>query len=198
MYVLKISMISNDGLIKINTTSNNIRVVSPNVYDNSNYHHNFQLTFNGTFVTSQKSIYISTIYNYYVVKYNIELIGDILCISGSVKFSAGVDQSNATVQQLLTVGSYNDSYTILPGYPLVYFSLNTYQFNISSKSLSSSGSSLSSSESSKVFCCFSKHIIKFYFFIIKDFKLIFCWFDSWYSGCCSSTRRYCCCINFCL
>jgi hypothetical protein len=154
MYVLNIYMVSNDGLIKINSTSNNIRVVSPNITDNSIYYHNFQLTFNGTFVQSQKSIYMATIYNYYVTKYNVELIGDVECISGSIMFSAGIDQSNATVQQLLTVGSYNDSNSILPGYPLIYFSLDTYQFNISSKSLSSSAGGSSNQVKTFLFSLF--------------------------------------------
>ena len=98
------------------------------------------MTFNGTFIQSQKAIYISTIYNYYLLNYNVELIGPVECISGSVMFAAGIEQSNATVQQLLTIGSFNDTNRILPGYPLVYFLLDTYSFNITGKYLSQSSS----------------------------------------------------------
>ena len=138
MFVLRINVVSNDKQYNFNATSNNIRVVSPNISDDVSYHHNFQLKFNGTFIQSQKSIYISTIYNYYLRKYNVELIGPVECVSGSIMFAAGVDQSNATVQALLTIGSYNDSSVILPGYNLIYLLLDSYQLNITGKDLSSS------------------------------------------------------------
>jgi hypothetical protein len=54
MFVLQTNVASNDGKFKLNITSNNIRVVSPNVSVNSEYCHNFQLKFNGTFIPSQK------------------------------------------------------------------------------------------------------------------------------------------------
>ena len=135
--MFKINVVSNDGQFNISSISNNIRIVSPNIVDNSIYDYNFQLTFNGTFIQSQKAIYISTIYNYYLLNYNVELIGPIDCISGSVMFAAGIDQSNATSLELLTVGSFNDSDVILPGYPLIYFLLDTYTFNLTLKSISS-------------------------------------------------------------
>ena len=156
MFVLRVNIVSNDSQYNFNVTSNNIRVVSPNITENSAYYHNFQLKFNGTFIQSQKSIYISTIYNYYLQKYSIELIGPVECVSGSVMFAAGIDQSNATVQSLLTTGSYNDSSVILPGYPLIYLLLNTYELNFTSKSLSSSQSSASLSSNSVSFSCLKK------------------------------------------
>ena len=131
MFMFEIIAVSNDGQIQINTTSKIIRVVSPNISDNTNYYHNFQLKFNGTFVPSQQLIYISTIYNYFLINYGVELIGDIDCVAGSIMFAAGVDQSNATVQQLLINGTIKDANSVLPGYPLIMISLGNYQLNIS-------------------------------------------------------------------
>ena len=133
--MFEIIAVSNDGQIQINTTSKIIRVVSPNISDNTNYYHNFQLKFNGTFVPSQQLIYISTIYNYFLINYGVELIGDIDCVAGSIMFAAGVDQSNATVQQLLINGTIKDANSVLPGYPLIMISLGNYQLNISSEAI---------------------------------------------------------------
>jgi hypothetical protein len=146
MFVLQTNVASNDGKFKLNITSNNIRVVSPNVSVNSEYYHNFQLKFNGTFIPSQKSIYIATIYNYFLIKYNLELIGDVECVSGSIMFAAGVDQSDTSdAQQLLINGLISDANLILPGYPLVEISLGSYQTNVTNLETTTVPPSISSS-----------------------------------------------------
>jgi hypothetical protein len=146
MFVLQTNVASNDGKFQLNITSNNIRVVTPNVSVNTEYYHNFQLKFNGTFIPSQKSVYIATIYNYFLIKYNLELIGDVECVSGSIMFAAGVDQSGTSdAQQLLINGLINDANLILPGYPLVKISLGSYQTNVTNLETTTVPPSISSS-----------------------------------------------------
>ena len=133
MFILQIQVWSNDNQYHINSTSNYIRIVSPNITDNSDYYYNLQLQFNGTFIPSQQNFYVTTIYNYFLTKYNAELIGPFFCYSGSVMFVAGLDQSNSTMQASLVNGTINDANYILPGYPLTWFLLGTYEVNFTSK-----------------------------------------------------------------
>ena len=129
MYVLEIQIISNDTNDSIvNAFSNNIRVVSTKA-SNSVFYNNFQLTFDGIFVQSKRAFYIATIYNYYLSNFNIELVGPLQCIAGSIMFSGGADLSNPSLTQLLISGSSNDRSIILRGSSLVWFSLATNQQN---------------------------------------------------------------------
>ena len=104
MFILKITVTSNDGAYSINALSNNIQIVSPNISTNSYYFNNLQLEFNGTFVEADIPIYIATIYNYFLTAYNVELIGPIQCFQG-ILFVSGVDGSNATIQAILANGT---------------------------------------------------------------------------------------------
>ena len=124
---MKINVISTDNQFNITGLSNNIRVVSTSITDNSNYYNNLQMTFSGTFVPSQQAVYISTIYNYFLKTYNLELMGPISCYSGSITFVSGVDQSNPSVVAAITNGTTSNGDQILPGFPLISFSLGTYQ-----------------------------------------------------------------------
>jgi hypothetical protein len=132
MYVLKLTIISNDTNDSIiNALSNNVRIVSATT-SNTVFYNNFQLTFDGTFVKSRRAIYIAEIYNYYLSNYNIELVGPLQCIAGSIMFSGGVDLSNPATTQLLLSSYSNNSNIILHGSYLTSFTLGVTQLNITS------------------------------------------------------------------
>ena len=130
MFILSVNVVSNDGKYFINATSNNIRVVSANLTDNSLYYYNLELKFNGTFNQSLKYNYITTIYNYFLQTYNAQLIGPIDSMSGSILFGAGLNLANSTFQDIVTERTLNDSDLILPGSSLTWFLLDNYEANI--------------------------------------------------------------------
>ena len=139
MFILKISVVSNDKQYVFNATSNSIQVVSSSFTDDSLYYNNLQLTFNGTFNQLQKYIYIATIYNYFLQKYNVELVGPIDSLSGSILFGAGFDLSDSNSKEAVLSGTPNDTEIILPGHSLIWFLLDDYEVSFNEKSLQSVG-----------------------------------------------------------
>ena len=62
--------------------------------------------------------------------YNIELIGTIDAISGSILFGAGIDLSNSNLQDIITQGISNDTDLILPGSSVIWLLLDNKEINI--------------------------------------------------------------------
>lgn len=136
MFILQIRVVSSDKQYTFTSTSNNIKVLSSNFTDNSLYYNNLELAFNGTFSQSQKYLYIATIYNYFLQKYNVELIGSIDSVDSSgILFGAGIDLSNSSLEELIINGTINDTDLILPGHSLIWLLLGNYELNITGKSL---------------------------------------------------------------
>ncbi len=138
MFILQITSSSDDSQHNVNTTSNNIRVVSPNLLDDETYYNNLQMEFYGTFVEDDKAKYISMIYNYFLTRYGVELMGPIACYNGSVMFVSGLDQSNATLQAILSNGTIAENTEIIPGYSLKWFLLGNFEKNFTKSSISAS------------------------------------------------------------
>jgi hypothetical protein len=141
MYILQVTASSNDNQHRINTTSNNIKIVSSDLLDDSNYYYNLQMKFNGTFLQADRVKYIAMVYNYFLATYNVQLIGTIACYSGSIMFVAGIDGSNATLQAIVSNGTAGESRDIIEGHSLLWFSLGSFETLKAAVSSSSSSAS---------------------------------------------------------
>ncbi len=149
MFILQITVSSDDAEYSITKTSNNIRVVLPNRTYDSNYYYNLQMKFNGTYLEDDRAKYISMVYNYFLTTYNVELAGPIVCYSGgSLMFISGIDGTNANLLSTISKRTVNESREIIQSRALLWFLLGNFEIDVSKASSSLSLPSISSPSSS--------------------------------------------------